>query len=138
MEVARQVLAIGVLECRPAGEGECRHRRSVVGLRRRDHAPPLGLAPLDVVLPREPQGGFVGLGAARDEADARHLRCSHLEQARRQALLRVVREVVVVDVRHPLRLGGGRVDHLTHAVAEAGHHRAPRAAVEQLAPVRQV
>ena len=49
------------------------------------------------------------------------------------ALLRLVGEVVVVHVRDALGLLGRRGDELGDAVAEAGHHGAARAGVEDLA-----
>ncbi len=50
----RQVWPKRPLKARSPGEREGTYRRPVVGLRRRDHPPPLGLAALDVVGPRKP------------------------------------------------------------------------------------
>ncbi len=133
-----EVRLVGTLEPGPARERERAQGRAVVRLRGRDDTPALRVAPLDVVAPRQPKRCLVRLGAARDEANPRHPRRGYLEQPARERLLRLVREVVVVDVREALCLRGGRIDDVAAAVPEAGDHRPASAGVEDPASVDPV
>src|SRR5581483_2812635 len=67
--------------------------------------------------------------------DPGHLRSHDLEQAVGEALLRFVREMVVVEVRDLLGLPLGGRHELRHAVAEAGDHGPARAGVQDPATV---
>src|SRR5439155_1706022 len=111
VQVWREVGLKWMLEgARAAGQGERRHRRAVIGLRRRDDAPSLALAAVDVVSPCEPQRRLVGLRAAGGKADARHLGRGGGDQPLGELLHRLVGEVVHVEVRDLLRLPSAGVD----------------------------
>ena len=106
VQMIGEVRRVRLLQGAPAGEREGAHRRAVIRLRRRDHAPALGLAPVHVVDPGQLQGRLVRLGPARDEPHARHLGRDDLEHAVGQPLLRLAGEVVVVEVGDALGLLG--------------------------------
>ena len=109
----------------------------MVGVRRRDDAPPTFPA-LGVIAARQSQGHLVRLRPSRDEANARELGRRNLEDASSELLLRLVRELVVIDVGEALGLPRGRFHDVAPAVTEDGDHRAAAAGVQELAPVGAV
>ena len=135
MEVGGEVRRVRLLERASAGERQRAHRRPVIRLRLRDHAPAIRVAPLHVIQARELQRRLVRLGAAGDQSDPGHPRRDDLQQTIGQSLLRLAREVVVVEVREPFGLLRGGRDDLRHAGPETRHHRAARARVEDPAPI---
>ena len=135
VRVSDQVIAVGLLQTAPPGQRERSHQRAVIGLGLRDDPPPLRLAAIDVVLAREPKRGLVRLRATGDEPNPRHLGRRRFDQSPRQPFLRLVGEVVVIEVRDPLRLLLRGGDDLGGAMAEARDHRAARAGVDDLEAV---
>ena len=130
VEVGGQIRRVVVVQARPAREREGDGGRPVVGLRGGDDAPSLRLAALDVVAPSEADRGLVGLGPARHEVHAREALRSERDQLAGEVLLRLGRELLVVEKRDPGRLGAGRLDELRDAVADARHHRSAADRVE--------
>ena len=137
MRVPRQVRPEGSLEARPAGKRERLHRRPVVGLRRRDHLPPLRLAALDVVAARQHERHLVGLRAARDELGVGETLGGDGHELARQALLERVRQPLVVDVGEALCLAARRLDDIVAAPPQHLRHRAAAHGV-QVAAARRV
>ena len=135
VQVRREVRRVRLLERAATVEREGPHRRPVVRLRRRDHAPARGLPSFEVIQPGELQRRLVRLGPSGHEPDAGHLRRDDLQQPVGQALLRLAREVVVVEVREPFGLLGGGRDDLGNAVAETRHHRTAGARIQDTMPV---
>ena len=130
VQMVRQVRGVRLLERAASAQRERSHRGPVVGLRGRDHPPAVRLAPLHVVQPCELQGRFVRLGTTGHEPDPRHLRRRDLQQSVGQTLLRLAREVVVVEVRDRAGLLRSRRDDLRHAMPQTRDHGAARASVE--------
>ncbi len=130
VQVRGEVRRVVVVKPRPSGEGKRRDRRPMVGLRRGDNAPAIGLAALHVVAPGQAHGGLVGLGAAGHEVDPREAFRRECEQLARQLLLRRGRELLVVEKRDAARLLAGRLDELGDAVTYRGDHRAAADGVE--------
>ncbi len=91
-----------------------------------------------MIAARQSQGHFVRLRPSRDEANARELGRRSLEDASSELLLRLVRELVVVDVGEEFGLPRGRFYDVATAVTEDGDHRAASAGVQELAPVDAV
>ena len=133
----REVGLVGGLDGSSAGERQSPEGSSVIGVRRRDDAPATFPA-LRVIAARQSQGHFVRLRTSRDEANARELGRRNLEDASSELLLRLVRELVVVDVGEALGLPHGRFDDVAPRVTEDGGHRATAAAIQELAAVDTV
>jgi hypothetical protein len=135
VQVLGKVRRERLLQRSATGERQCAHRRSVVRLPRRDHAPARGVAALYVVQASELQRGFVRLRTAGDQADPCHPRRDDLQESVGETLLRLAREVVVVEVREPFGLLRGCLRDLRHAGPETRDHRAAGAGVEDPATV---
>ena len=118
MQVGSEVRRVVVVEPGPAGERERRHGRPVVGLRRRDDPPAVGLAALDVVAPGQADGRLVRLGAAGDEVGPREAFRRERESSRASSSCGVARELLVVEERDAARLRPGRLDELGDAVTD--------------------
>ncbi len=132
VEVIRGVRIEGLLHVRAAGESERCDGWPVVGLRGRDDPPALGLTPLDVIAPSEPQRGFVGLGPAGHEVHPGEPRGRQLAEQRCEPLLPRAGELLAVQVGDLAGLAGGHLGDLLDAVPEAGDHGTARDRVEVL------
>jgi hypothetical protein len=98
----------GSLGGRDARDREGSERAAVVGAVTRDDDPARALAERVEVLARQLPGGLHGLGAARGEEHARHLRRREREHALGQRERRRVGRRPVRVVREALHLGRGR------------------------------
>jgi hypothetical protein len=134
VEVVREVGAVGMPQPVAARERKGPEGRAVVGLRRRDD-PPAPVSALGMEGAHEADRHLVRLRAARDEARSLHLGSGHVQNAPRELLLPLVRELVVVDVGEPLGLPCRSLREVEAAVAEASDHCAASASVQDLAAV---
>ena len=130
VQVFRQIGTERTVHPGPTGQRERLHRRAVVRLRGRDHLPPVRVAALDVIAARDLDRHLVRVGAAHREPRAGEPLGSDADELLGEALLRRVREALVVHEGERLGLRPSRGDDVAPAVAEGRGHRAAAHRVE--------
>ncbi len=136
MERRRQDRRIGRAAHHVAAGRERAQRGAVVALPPRDEIPPLTLAALDEILPRQLQRRLRPLRAGRAEIGVAEAARIAVEQQIGERLGRLAGEKAGMRIRHALRLCRDRAGDAPVAVAEAGD-RSAAGAVDDFAPVRE-